>query len=286
MPAYNAAPWVEASVRAILDQTYGNFELIISDNASTDDTQVRCEKLAEQDSRIRYVRQRRNIGGPANYNAVFHLARGQYFKWASANDLCAATFLERCAAVLEARPDVVLCYPRTWLLIDGPETQQAYDDGLDLQDDRAAVRFREYLARVRLNNIMNGLIRSSVLRKTPLMQPHLSEDVNLVAELALYGKIAELPERLFSRRMDRASATKLQARDEVYRHYDPDLSTGMPMQTWKFEKALFSAVSRSPLRMMERLRLYGYLCRRLYWASSDIGKELSVCIRRIGRQTA
>lgn len=81
LPVYNGENYLEQAIQSVLAQTFQDFELIISDNASTDGTEAICRRFAEQDPRILYVRQPRNIGAAKNYNYTFHLARGEYFNW-------------------------------------------------------------------------------------------------------------------------------------------------------------------------------------------------------------
>ncbi len=113
LPVYNGGTSLRTALDSLLAQTLTNLELIVADNASNDATADICAEYARRDVRVRVHRHRENIGAPGNWNFVAHQARGTYFKWASASDLCAPTFLERCVAVLEAEPDVVLCFPRT-----------------------------------------------------------------------------------------------------------------------------------------------------------------------------
>jgi glycosyltransferase involved in cell wall biosynthesis len=89
LPVYNGEKYLAESLEALLGQSYEDFELIISDNASTDGTADICRRYGEQDSRIRYVRQSRNIGCAPNHNFVVKEARGELFKWASDDDLYA-----------------------------------------------------------------------------------------------------------------------------------------------------------------------------------------------------
>ena len=93
MPAYNSARWIDSSIRSILEQSFTDLELIISDNASTDGTYELCMQFAKQDPRIRVLRNERNVGANRNYLAVLSAARGEYFKWAASSDLCAPTFI-------------------------------------------------------------------------------------------------------------------------------------------------------------------------------------------------
>ena len=96
MPIYNAAKYLREALDALLGQTYGNFELIISDNASTDETEAICREYAERDRRIRYIRQEKNIFGIPNFNFVLREAKGDYFMWAAHDDIRGARFLEKC----------------------------------------------------------------------------------------------------------------------------------------------------------------------------------------------
>ena len=82
LPVYNGEKYLAESLEALLGQSYEDFELIISDNASTDGTADICRRYEKQDSRIRYVRQPRNIGLAPNHNFVLEQAREELFKWA------------------------------------------------------------------------------------------------------------------------------------------------------------------------------------------------------------
>src|SRR5215472_3946539 len=95
LPVYNGEDYLAESLEALLGQSYEDFELIISDNASTDSTADICRRYEKQDSRIRYVRQPRNIGAGPNHNYVVRHARGELFKWAAHDDLYARDLLKR-----------------------------------------------------------------------------------------------------------------------------------------------------------------------------------------------
>ena len=112
MPVYNGAAFLRESLDSLLSQTYEDFELVISDNGSTDGTQNICRAYATEDVRIRYYREEENRGAAWNYNRVFELARGEYFKWAAHDDVHAPTFLERCVEVVDNNPDVLWCFSR------------------------------------------------------------------------------------------------------------------------------------------------------------------------------
>jgi glycosyltransferase involved in cell wall biosynthesis len=86
MPVFNGEKFIRQALDSLLAQTFTDFELIISDNASTDATGSICRIYAEQDSRIRYIRQQENLGALSNFQFVLNEARGEYFMWAACDD--------------------------------------------------------------------------------------------------------------------------------------------------------------------------------------------------------
>ena len=116
LPVYNGENYLAESLDALLGQSYEDFELIISDNASTDGTADICRRYGKQDSRIRYIRQPRNIGLAPNHNFVLEQARGELFKWASNDDLYARDLLKRCVEALDEYPQVVLAHSWTAMI--------------------------------------------------------------------------------------------------------------------------------------------------------------------------
>ena len=110
MPVYNGERYLRSAIESILAQTFQDFELIISDNASTDNSLSICQEFADQDKRIRIIEQSKNIGAMANFNFVAKEARGEYFKWAAADDLCAPQFIEKCIEVLDRDSELAWCH--------------------------------------------------------------------------------------------------------------------------------------------------------------------------------
>ena len=113
LPVYNGERYLRQAIESIQSQT--DLELIISDNASTDATEGICREYATRDPRVRYYRSDQNRGAAWNHNRVVELARGEYFKRQCHDDYCDTTFLEKCLAVIHSNPDVVLCYPRSFV---------------------------------------------------------------------------------------------------------------------------------------------------------------------------
>ncbi|HWM05002.1 MAG TPA: glycosyltransferase family 2 protein, partial [Actinophytocola sp.] len=118
LPVYNGEEYLAESLDALLGQSYEDFELIITDNASIDGTEAICRRYVWQDSRVRYERLPKNIGAANNHNYVFSLTRGELFKWASHDDLYGRDLLRRCVDALDAHPEMILAH--AWsAFIDG-----------------------------------------------------------------------------------------------------------------------------------------------------------------------
>lgn len=286
MPVYNGEPFLREAIESVLSQTFEDIELIISDNASEDGTERICREYAKRDGRVRYIRNPKNIGASDNYNAVFLNSRGKYFKWASSNDLCGPDFIRSCVAVLEARPDAVVCCPRTRLFkVSGGATEE-YPHDLALEDEWPSARFRELILTMKLNNAMNGVLRSSALRRTALIKTYFSSDMVLMAELALHGKFCVVPEPLFFRRMDEKTTINLKSEEEGLRHYDPEAKLAMVMQNWKILGGHFGAARRAPISLSERARATAFLLRRAIWSRRVLGRDVIDAGRKLYNRTS
>lgn len=280
MPVYNSAAWIEGAVASILGQSHRDLELIISDNASTDDTFEICERLARADSRVRLLRNPRNIGANRNYLAVLHAARGAYFKWASSNDICARTFIERCVAALASDPSAVLACPRTWLFEDSIETARPYDRDFEIASPQPAVRFVTLLNALALNNVFNGVMRRSALTEVATMGSHMAADVALMAELALKGRFVLVDERLFYRRMSPETATKLKGAREVDQHLVPHARKPLRWQYWRFHLALLRAAVRSAPAGRSWFEATSYALRAMLWSRHDLAHDIRSAMQR------
>jgi glycosyltransferase involved in cell wall biosynthesis len=179
MPVYNGEQFLEQAIQSALGQSFADFELILSDNASTDRTPEICKAYAARDPRVRYYRGDINRGASWNFNHVFGLARADYFKWAAADDTFEPQFLERCFEALEREPSAVLAYTRAAAIDDQGEAVSEVDLGgyLDLALDEPKERFFQLMEvfRPAVRRVSGwkglyvfGLLRSDALRKTDL----------------------------------------------------------------------------------------------------------------------
>ena len=178
---YNGERFLAQALECLLAQTFGDFELVISDNASTDRTPEICHAYVQRDPRVRYVRNPLNLGSVPNFNRVFELSTAPLFKWAAHDDLHHETYLEGCVRLLDEDPAVVLAHSGTAFIDDHgelfplcPETGSYIDpktaahvvaDSPDIGDSPMAVkRFWQVLARARWGTHQFGVIRRAKLQ--------------------------------------------------------------------------------------------------------------------------
>lgn len=110
LPVFNGGPLLENAINSLLSQTYRNIELLISDNASTDETGSICERVQAGDPRVKYHCNDSNIGAVANWRQVYRRASGKYFMWAAHDDWWEPEFIEELVALLEADTSSVLAF--------------------------------------------------------------------------------------------------------------------------------------------------------------------------------
>jgi len=294
MPVYNGAQHVAEALESLLSQEFTDFELIISDNASSDKTPEICQRFARADKRVGYYRSRANEGAAENYNRVFRLSRGEYFKWAAHDDISRPEYLRHCVEILDAEPSrVVLCYARTVLIDEAGQVLREYDDQLDIRGPDPGARLRHLLRNLALCNALFGLIRSSALKKTRLIGTYAGSDVVLLAELAMQGEFREIPRPLFFRRMQGCRSAN---GNETPRHmlgnktcaqisawFDPRTRPLMTIpQTKRFLEHL-RAVHRSDLSLLDKVDCYEVvlqerLARQRQWRV--LGGEFKQAIRQ------
>jgi glycosyltransferase involved in cell wall biosynthesis len=263
LPVYNGEEYLAESLDALLGQSYEDFELIISDNASTDRTAAICRRYQSEDARIRYIRQPRNIGAAPNHNFVFQEARGELFKWASHDDLYARDLLLRCVEALDEHPDVVLAH--AWeAIIDGSgEATRSYDYRLATDSPRAPERFRSLLFADGGDDFY-GVIRADALRRVTPHDSYHHADRTIVAEIALHGRFHQVPELLYFRRdhPTRAERACPTVRSRCI-NLDPRRANRLRHPTARllgdYVAGFALSVRRAPLSGQDRVRCYRHL---------------------------
>jgi glycosyltransferase involved in cell wall biosynthesis len=290
MPVFNGERFIEEAISSIVGQTFADFELIISDNASTDRTEEICRAWEGRDGRIRYGRNPTNLGAAENYNRLFREASGRYFKWAAHDDICAPEFVERCVDVLEKDPSVVLCYPRSVFIDERGERLFEYSEQADYTDTRPHRRLRTWLMERPGGwcNLVFGVIRSESLGKTALIGKYAASDYVLIAELGLLGKLVELDAPLFLRR-DHPGRSGVAHAGVVRTTLWFDTAAkkkGVYLPRWRWLVEYLRAVGRVPVGLAERVRCGAVVLRWAIRFRYQLGNDLVTAARTVARRDA
>jgi glycosyltransferase involved in cell wall biosynthesis len=268
LPVYNGDKFLAAALDSLLSQTFGDFELIISDNASSDGTEEIGRRYAGLDGRIRYVRNQVNLGAAENFDRVFQLSASPYFKWAAHDDLCAPDYLQRCVDFLDREESVILCHARTREIDEHATPVRDYAAKPKLGSAKAHERFYECICVGHPQVHVFGVVRAAVLRRTRLIGSYASSDRVLLGELALRGRFHELPDILFYRRAHATQSYKMHPGRHSYQAwFDPRRAGKITFPHWRLLGEHLFSVARVPLPPGERLRCYLILVwwMRLQW---------------------
>lgn len=276
IPVYNGAATLPGALDSWLQQTYDSFEVVVSDNASTDDTEQIVRDYHARDPRVQYFRNDENLGQIANFNLAFERARGKYFRWAGCNDSWEANYIERCAATLDENPGAILvtCQHK-YHADDGSVIYEEYE-GPRVSDPRPERRFARMLWFLHQSRYIfdpiYSMVHSDALRRTPLLQMMLGTDLLLAAELSLLGPFCHVQECLVHQHI-----TPDVSDDEFLQRFDP---TQTSARGWfgKLCRMMYASVGRSNLT--ESQKIYCYACIARYYAR---GKTQGVV--RWGRRT-
>ena len=256
IPVYNGSDYVGLAIESILAQTYGDFELIICDNASTDTTEQVCRSYAEKDSRIVYFRQPENLGASANFTTAFEMARGKYFRWHGHDDMIAPRFLEQLVRVLEDDPNCALVYPRTVMINENGEEKYCFLEFMACESDSPADRLHAFIGPPKddYTNPQFGLLRRDAMAKTGLIAPFLASDRIFLAHMALLGTSIEIPRVLFYRREHEQMSTSANKNKRDLRAWFDGTRPMLIFKQWRLLREYLDIVYRTPMSTPERVK--------------------------------
>jgi glycosyltransferase involved in cell wall biosynthesis len=209
MPVYNGQSAVRRAIESLLGQSFGDFEIIISDNASTDATGDICREYVGRDNRVQYFRQPENIGAPRNFHFVLDKARGDDFMWAAYDDLWRPQFIEKCLSALERDPEIAVAFTRYWVLSRkyAPLKMRYFPDLSILASDDPFTRVSSYMSMPEFThkaNVIYGLWRREAVREMVDTLRDVADqfaafglDVAQVAHVLARSKACQVPEVLF-----------------------------------------------------------------------------------------
>lgn len=260
LPVYNGANYIDVALDALRNQTYQNMEIIISDNASEDETETICRAAAAEDDRIRYIRQPENLGASPNHNEVLKHGRGKYFVWAAHDDLHDPKFVEVLVGMMEENPDAMSAFSRS-ASID-PEGNLLKHDDLrpDMTSPDPVVRFRHILDHKNTCHPFFAVHNREKIMDTRLFLNFTGADRIMLAEILLRGPILEHPETLFYLRHHEGRSTALPGKMKTrWGHpregwFDPSRATKIVFPAWKRLGKNITAVMQAPISFVQKIK--------------------------------
>ncbi|MCP5098435.1 MAG: glycosyltransferase [Chloroflexi bacterium] len=294
IPTYNGARYIRRALDSLLAQTHQDFEIIISDNASTDETAVIIHDYMQKDGRIRYTRNDVNRGATYNYNHVLALARGEYFKWMADDDVIHPQFIEKCVDELGRDRARVLVYAKAAFIDQEDRVLYRFDDVMKLDPWSPSVvkRTGQMMQAIFRNGsaanvIVFGVVRTEALRAIRPLGNYFGPDFTIVTELALLGPIYEIPKlMLFYRRHQASSSTykKSPSAASQQQFLDPGVTNRFrqELQLRRRYFEVFRAILIAKLPVFDKIRiacaLVYLIVKRLIWR---VGFELRYAMGRI-----
>lgn len=293
---YNGDRFLANAIESILNQTFRDFELIISDNCSTDRSEEICRHYAEQDSRIRYYRADRNMGAGWNLRNVYFKATGKYFKWAAHDDMIQPDFLRLCVDALEADDSLVVAHTLTRVIDEHGNFVENYEWPLRTESPDPVVRFKDLLLNDHMCYQIFGVMRLSALRTLPPQGSYVNSDGVLLAQMGLIGRFHEIQEFLFistrhSRQSSQVKPVRLKAPRFrlTNRHgtlpgpewWDPNKTTSITFPEWRMLREYFLSIFRATLSPQQRMRCCLLLLPWLVKHIRRMGKDVLIAADQV-----
>ena len=228
IPVYNGEKFLHKKLKSVLSQTFTDFQIIISDNASTDSTEKICKEYESSDKRIKYVRQKNNIGSRENFFFVLQQAKTEYFVWTAVDDLISERFLEECIKKLDSNSNIIGCITQNDYY--GIQTKNSRTKMVQLYsltgtfDKKARFFFKK-----NLSNMLYSVFRTEILKKCFVVDPISSWDSGTILNLIKNGDIFVLDKILLFFFLEGISSTGILNRIKN----EPEL------QKFKFPNSLF-----------------------------------------------
>jgi glycosyltransferase involved in cell wall biosynthesis len=282
LPVYNGQRHLGAAIESHLSQSFGDFELVISDNGSTDATQQICEDYAARDRRVRYLRSPENRGILWNHRRVLESIRPstKYFRWAGADDVVGPGLFEAMVAILDARPEVVAVMPDTRNIDDCGAVVGSMARTLDLQAVSVVDRARDVLLANYQHVIAYGLLRAPVLKAMRTQPDYIGWDPIFLWELALRGQIVQTEGPVLFRRFHRGSISRVKTVKEMRKWVEPNAKAGMsfPHWTWAFER--WQTLLCAPISGRDKRAIARTLARVTLWQRLALANDVVQACRR------
>ncbi len=268
LPVYNGEKFLPRALNSLLKQDFEDFELIISDNASTDGTAEVCREFAARDNRIIYSRNETNIGATGNYNRVFQLSCGEFFRWGSHDDEAHPSQVRRCLERFKDAPaNTTLVFTKAEIIDGEGQVKYLSPDSISCESPSALKRFSRVLWSSSFAHSLWGVIKADALRKTRLMGV-IEADHVLLSELALLGPVIEIPEALYRMRRHERCATEInKSAKALLAWHDPKRANErIWLPHWeRVYIEYLKGIAHVPLSPQDKLLCYGAVPLVSYW---------------------
>jgi glycosyltransferase involved in cell wall biosynthesis len=210
IPVYNGEKFIQEKLDSLIKQTFNNFEIIISDNASTDNTSNICREYAKKDKRIKYFYQKENIGSWSNFAFVLEKANKEYFLWSAADDIILSTYLEKTINILNSNNNVSCCGTKMELYGDDPkEFENETNDSIIKKINKRMGymnvfpasgsyenRIKEFIVNLRHNQIFYGVFRTNQIKESFVLEKIIGIDTCIIFNILKFGEIFVIDETL------------------------------------------------------------------------------------------
>ncbi|HEV2117515.1 MAG TPA: glycosyltransferase family 2 protein [Terriglobales bacterium] len=274
LPVYNGAAYLHKALDSILGQTVSDLEIVISDNASSDETERICRAYAARDPRVRYFRNPVNRGVGWNYNRVARLARGEFFLWVAHDDLLAPEYIRGCVQELERDSSAVLCCSNEIVVNEGGE-EVGRQQQIDFSGSGSPhERFRQMIDMRHNCDAIYGVMRRDVLRRTAMHGDFADSDRCLLAELALHGRFARLPDYLFLHREHEERVTRKYPTRQLRNAVESGQGARFMFPHFRQLREYAAAIHRAPLSWGEKQRCYAQLPSWVFSNALRLGNDL------------
>lgn len=282
LPVYNGQKYLEAAIESHLAQSFGDFELVISDNGSTDATGEICGRYAQLDARVKYLKSPINRGILWNHRRVLEPVDPStpYFRWAGADDILEPGLLAAMVEVLDTRPEIEAVMPATKNIDEEGTVIRTMERSLNLESPDVFERARQILLANYQHVIAYGLLRAPSLRRMRTGPHYIGWDPVFIWELALRGQVFQLVEPALLRRFHRGSISRVKTVKEMRKWVEPGTSAGMNFPHWAWAYERTRSLLATPMNLGEKLRITMFLMRTTLWQRQQLARDITQATRR------
>jgi glycosyltransferase involved in cell wall biosynthesis len=301
MPVRNGQRFIRSAIDSMLAQTFGDFELIICDNASTDATEQIVRDISARDPRVRYHRNPKDIGPANNHNVGLAQARGQYFRWHAHDDMIRPEYLATVVKILDEQPEVANAHTRTVVVDEQGEPLMDYDFRVATDSPSAVKRFGSLVLidhhKHRACEIF-GLMRTAMVQKWGGEGTYARGDSVLLARIALQGRYVEDPRRLFLYRSHGTQSVQTlpgsikEGNHPLARYlgtgplpppewWDSSLKGKIAFPEWRLFREYWVSISKVPLTAAQRFGCYRVMMTWLLFNPHKLARDLIFALEKV-----